>query len=157
VNGAANLILRHATVSFFPSPLRISPSEEISNRQSRISRLRTVVNEGKARETVSNRPKRGNTMSILKKLREQTRPLGVKEIADLFDVTESTIQRWVRRGDIPAIRVNDTIRCDPQILADFIELASAASQHSRDFRYRLAQEPEESGEPLATDSQEGKR
>src|ERR1035441_5780598 len=94
-------------------------------------------------------------MSILKKLREQTRPLGVKEIADLFDVTESTIQRWVRRGDIPAIRVNDTIRCDPQILADFIELASAASQHSRDFRYRLAQEPEESGGPVATDSQEG--
>ena len=29
-----NLILRHATVSFFPSSLRISPSEEISNRQS---------------------------------------------------------------------------------------------------------------------------
>jgi hypothetical protein len=32
VNGAATLILRHATVSFFPSSLRISPSEEISNR-----------------------------------------------------------------------------------------------------------------------------
>jgi hypothetical protein len=28
-----NLILRHATRSFFPSSLRISPSEEISNRQ----------------------------------------------------------------------------------------------------------------------------
>jgi hypothetical protein len=27
-----NLILRHATGSFFPSSLRISPSEEISNR-----------------------------------------------------------------------------------------------------------------------------
>jgi excisionase family DNA binding protein len=60
-------------------------------------------------------------MSILRKLREQTRPLGVKEVAELFDVTESTIQRWIRRGEIPAIRVSDTIRIDPVVLADWIE------------------------------------
>jgi excisionase family DNA binding protein len=66
-------------------------------------------------------------MSILKKLREQTRPLGVKEIAELFDVSEATIQRWVRRGEIPAIRVSDTIRFDPGILADWIEQLSMAS------------------------------
>ncbi len=66
-------------------------------------------------------------MSILKKLREQTRPLGVKEIAELFDVSEATIQRWVRRGEIPAIRVSDTIRFDPSILADWIEQRSIAS------------------------------
>lgn len=65
-------------------------------------------------------------MSILKKLREQTRPLGVKEIAELFDVSEATIQRWVRRGEIPAIRVSDTIRFDPGILADWIEQRSIA-------------------------------
>jgi excisionase family DNA binding protein len=65
-------------------------------------------------------------MSILKKLREQTRPLGVKEIAVLFDVTESTIQRWVRRGEIPAIRVGDTIRFDSGLLADWIEQRSLA-------------------------------
>jgi excisionase family DNA binding protein len=63
-------------------------------------------------------------MSILKKLREQTRPLGVKEIAELFDVSEATIQRWVRRGEIPAIRVSDTIRFDPGVLADWIEQRS---------------------------------
>lgn len=66
-------------------------------------------------------------MSILKKLREQTRPLGVKEIAELFDVSEATIQRWVRRGEIPAIRVSDTIRFDASILADWIEQLSMVS------------------------------
>lgn len=66
-------------------------------------------------------------MSILKKLREQTRPLGVKEIAELFDVSEATIQRWVRRGEIPAIRVSDTIRFDPGVLADWIEKLSHMS------------------------------
>jgi excisionase family DNA binding protein len=66
-------------------------------------------------------------MSILKKLREQTRPLGVKEIAEVFDVTEATIQRWVRRGEIPAIRVSDTIRFDAAVLADWIEQRSIVS------------------------------
>jgi len=63
-------------------------------------------------------------MSILKKLRERTRPLGVKEVAELFDVNEATIQRWVRRGEIPAIRISDTIRFDPGPLADWIEQLS---------------------------------
>ncbi len=66
-------------------------------------------------------------MSILRRLRAQTRPLGVKEVAELFDVTESTIQRWIRRGEIPAIRVSDTIRFDPGVLADWIEQRSIAS------------------------------
>lgn len=46
VNGAANSILRHATGSFFPSSLRISPSEEISNHQRRKKCLPKVVSEG---------------------------------------------------------------------------------------------------------------
>jgi excisionase family DNA binding protein len=87
-----------------------------------------LLMRARARETVSNRPKRGKTMSILKKLREQTRPLGVKEIAELFDVSEATIQRWVRRGEIPAIRVSDTIRFDPGVLADWIEQRSIAGR-----------------------------
>jgi excisionase family DNA binding protein len=71
------------------------------------------------------------TMSILKKLREQTRPLGVKEIAELFDVSEATIQRWVRKGEIPAIRVSDTIRFDPGVLADWIEQLSPMSPNQK--------------------------
>jgi excisionase family DNA binding protein len=65
-------------------------------------------------------------MSIVKKLREQTRPLGVKEIAELFDVSEATIQRWVRGREVPAIRIADTIRFDCGILADWIEQRSTA-------------------------------
>jgi excisionase family DNA binding protein len=65
-------------------------------------------------------------MSILKKLRKQTRPLGVREIAELFDVSETTIQRWVRGREVPAIRIADTIRFDPGILADWIEQRSIA-------------------------------
>jgi|HubBroStandDraft_1064217.scaffolds.fasta_scaffold13884_4 excisionase family DNA binding protein len=92
-------------------------------------------------------------MSILKKLRDCNEPLNVKEVAKLLCVSEATIQRWVRGREIPALRIGDTIRFDGQSLADFIEEASAASQHSRDFRYRLVEEPEE---PLSKDSQEDK-
>lgn len=67
-------------------------------------------------------------MSILKKLREQTRPLGVKEIAELFDVSEATIQRWVRGREVPAIRIADTIRFDCGILADWIEQRSITNE-----------------------------
>jgi hypothetical protein len=34
-------------------------------------------------------------MSILKKLRERTEPLNVAELAQLLNVTEATVQRWV--------------------------------------------------------------
>ena len=66
-------------------------------------------------------------MSILKNLRERTAPLNVRDLAELLDVTEPTIQRWVRRHQVPAIRVGDVIRFDPGILADWVELQSAGS------------------------------
>ena len=49
-------------------------------------------------------------MSILKKLREQTRPLGVKEIADLFDVSEATIQRK-RLTNTPVRQAGSVLKC----------------------------------------------
>jgi excisionase family DNA binding protein len=67
-------------------------------------------------------------MSILKNLRGRTTPLNVKDLAELLDVTEGTIQRWVRRRQVPAIRVGDVIRFDPGMLADWIELQAASSQ-----------------------------
>ena len=67
-------------------------------------------------------------MSILKNLRGRTLPLNVRDLAELLDVTEGTIQRWVRRRQVPAIRVGDVIRFDPGMLADWIELQGAASQ-----------------------------
>jgi excisionase family DNA binding protein len=76
-------------------------------------------------------------MSILKNLRGRTSPLNVKDLAELLDVTESTIQRWVRRHQVPAIRVGDVIRFDPGMLADWVELQAAASQRYQDGINRL--------------------
>lgn len=76
-------------------------------------------------------------MSILKNLRGRTAPLNVKDLAELLDVTEATIQRWVRRHQVPAIRVGDVIRFDPGMLADWIELQAVSSQRYQDGINRL--------------------
>jgi excisionase family DNA binding protein len=76
-------------------------------------------------------------MSILKNLRGRTAPLNVRDLAELLDVTEGTIQRWVRRHQEPAIRVGDVIRFDPGMLADWIELQATASQRYQDGINRL--------------------
>jgi excisionase family DNA binding protein len=76
-------------------------------------------------------------MSILKNLRGRTTPLNVKDLAELLDITEGTVQRWARRGQVPAIRVGDVIRFDPNMLADWIELQAAASQRYQDAINRL--------------------
>jgi excisionase family DNA binding protein len=67
-------------------------------------------------------------MSILKKLRERTEPLNVAELAQLLNVTEATVQRWVRTRKIPAIRIGDVIRFDGAMLADRIELEEIANR-----------------------------
>jgi len=66
-------------------------------------------------------------MSILKVLRERTEPLNVAELAKLLKVTEDTVQRWGRKRQIPCIRVADTIRFDPGMLADWVELQAACT------------------------------
>lgn len=67
-------------------------------------------------------------MSILKKLRERIDPMNVSELAKLLNVTESTILRWVRTRQIPAIRIGDVIRIDGAMLADRIELEEVCNQ-----------------------------
>jgi excisionase family DNA binding protein len=71
-------------------------------------------------------------MSIVKRLRERTEPLTVKEIAEIFRVTEETVQRWARKREIPAFRVVREIRFDPASLADWIDLQSIARQRNQD-------------------------
>lgn len=44
-------------------------------------------------------------MSIIEQLKVRTEPLCVREVADLLGVVESTVQRWVRNRELPAIRV----------------------------------------------------
>jgi excisionase family DNA binding protein len=67
-------------------------------------------------------------MSILKTLRRRAEPLNVVELAKLLDVTEATVQRWVRRRQIPSIRIGDVIRFDPNMLADWIELQATTTR-----------------------------
>ena len=92
-------------------------------------------------------------MSILKNLRGRTAPLNVKDFAELLDVTEGTIQRWVRRHQVPAIRVGDVIRFDPGMLADWIELQAAASQRYQDGINRLIRARESALEKECSDLQ----
>ena len=83
-------------------------------------------------------------MSIIKKLREQTEPFTVSDVANLLSVTASTIQRWARQGQIPSIRIGDTIRFDPSMLADFIDLQAACTRMSARFLHpRPAGNPED--------------
>lgn len=60
-------------------------------------------------------------MSMIEQLRARTEPLNVKEVADLLGVAESTVQRWVRNRELPAIRVAYTIRFDGDVLAGWLE------------------------------------
>jgi excisionase family DNA binding protein len=70
-------------------------------------------------------------MSIIKKLRETDEPLNVSALAKLLNVAEGTILRWVRKRQIPAIRIGDVIRVDGTMLADWIELEGACVRPAR--------------------------
>ena len=66
-------------------------------------------------------------MSIIKVLRERTKPITVAELAKLLSVAEGTVQRWVRRRQIPVIRIGDVIRFDGTLLANWIEREGACA------------------------------
>lgn len=67
-------------------------------------------------------------MSILKKLRERAEPMNVGEVAKLLSVTAGTVQKWAGNKQIPCIRIGDTIRFDPEMLACWIELQAAGAR-----------------------------
>ena len=91
-------------------------------------------------------------MSIITKLRDRDQPLNVKDLADILEVAESTIQAWVRKSFIPFIKIGNIIRFDPVIMADFMEMNSDIQQVKRNvlrtqakraFDERLARVKEE--------------
>ncbi len=53
-----------------------------------------------------------------------TRFLTVKDVAELFQVTERTVRNWIERGDLPVHRFGGVTRISPQNLDDFIVHAS---------------------------------
>jgi excisionase family DNA binding protein len=70
-------------------------------------------------------------MSIIKTLRETDEPLNVSAIAKLLNVSDGTILRWIRKRQIPAIRIGDVIRIDGTMLADWIELEGRCDRPAR--------------------------
>jgi excisionase family DNA binding protein len=95
--------------------------EETNSSATEFLNYRSALNEGRCRRTISTLPNRGTTMSMIEELKARTEPLNVKEVAQLLGVAESTVQRWVRNRELPAIRVADTIRFDPRLLAERLE------------------------------------
>lgn len=67
-------------------------------------------------------------MSNIQKLREHPDALNVREVAVMLRVSEATIQKWVRKGTLPAFRAGDTIRFNPRALADWIEMRQIEAQ-----------------------------
>ena len=64
-------------------------------------------------------------MSIVKALKQRAEMLTVAELAKLLQVTTDTVQRWGRLRLIPTIRVGDTVRFDPGMLADWLEVRAS--------------------------------
>jgi excisionase family DNA binding protein len=117
----------HEVTVFAIADKELAQRRKFNSPASQFLDYELLLMRARAREIVPNRPKRGRTMSILKKLRECSEPLNVKEVAELLCVSEATIQRWVRGREVPALRIGDTIRFDPGLLADWIEQRSIAS------------------------------
>jgi excisionase family DNA binding protein len=67
-----------------------------------------------------------NSTELANALRQRTAALTVTEVARLLQVSPETIYRQVRRGLLPALRIGDLIRFDPQQFADWL----AAQQQS---------------------------
>jgi excisionase family DNA binding protein len=49
-----------------------------------------------------------------------TRLLSVSELTGLLGVSDETVYRMVREGQIPYVRVRGTIKFDPKALADWL-------------------------------------
>jgi len=67
-------------------------------------------------------------MSNIQKLREHPEALSVREIAVMLRVSEATIQKWVRKGILPAFSAGDSIRFNPREVADWIEMRHIEAQ-----------------------------
>ena len=59
-------------------------------------------------------------MSVFEEIRPDLPTRGVAEVADLFDVSESTVRRWVANGDIGYCRIGGLVRFTASDIANFI-------------------------------------
>ena len=58
------------------------------------------------------------------------RLLAVAEVADELRVTRGTAYRWIRAGDLPAVRVGGTVRVLSKLLVDRLQRSSVRGQPS---------------------------
>ncbi len=70
--------------------------------------------------------------------------LGVREVAELLNVSEKTVYRWLKQGKLPAYRVNDQYRFNRA------ELLEWATESRLQVSPRLFTDPAESHLPLPT-------
>ncbi|MCX5682867.1 MAG: PTS sugar transporter subunit IIA, partial [Planctomycetota bacterium] len=68
--------------------------------------------------------------------------LGVKEVAELLNVSEKTVYRWLKQGKLPAYRVNEQYRFNRA------ELLEWATSEKLQVSPSLFTDPEGSGQPL---------
>ncbi|MBF0476685.1 MAG: PTS sugar transporter subunit IIA [Deltaproteobacteria bacterium] len=68
--------------------------------------------------------------------------LGVKDVAEIFDISEKTVYRWIKQGKLPAYRVNEQYRFNR---AELLEWATASRIN---VSPELMHEPEVEGVPL---------
>jgi PTS system nitrogen regulatory IIA component len=68
--------------------------------------------------------------------------LGVREVAELLNVSEKTVYRWLKQGKLPAYRVNEQYRFNRA------ELLEWATSEKLQVSPSLFTDPEGSGQPL---------
>jgi excisionase family DNA binding protein len=61
-----------------------------------------------------------STGSIIAELGCRTRFLTVRQLAEILQMHEQTIYRWIRRAQIPFLRVRGGIRLDPRRIAQWL-------------------------------------
>ncbi len=47
--------------------------------------------------------------------------IGVKEIAEILSVKQSTVYQWAELGQIPCVKLNGSLRFDPEDLFSWIK------------------------------------
>jgi len=70
--------------------------------------------------------------------------LGVREVANLLNVSEKTIYRWLKQGKLPAYRINEQYRFNKS------ELLEWATSERLQVSPRIFADPEDGQEPLPT-------
>ena len=62
----------------------------------------------------------GKKMDLIQELRQRTAYLSTKEMMELLQKNRNTLCNWVRRGRIPAIRIDNEYLYDPRLIADWL-------------------------------------